>query len=116
MHQREPEIDDDLTKLVSGFPLTAGGMPGEIDPNESHDWHGGFLLRAHSTDIIASVITFWSKDESNGIRIFEYTRTELLSDAEDALGTPNAPPTSSLNPLVTVQHSERSSPGITLKR
>ena len=110
--QRQPEIDGGIEKVISSFPITAGGLTGEIDTNEAHDWYGDFVLRAQPTDIVASVITFWAKDERNAIRLFEYGRLELLSEARGALETRAEPPTPPTNVLNPVQHTEHSSPGV----
>jgi hypothetical protein len=114
--QQLPEIDPELKKAIADFPVTAGGIPGTIEPNESHEWNAGFILRARPTNIVAAVIMFWATDESNGLRVFEQTRSELLSEAEDASAARVESPAPFLSANEIVQHTESSSPGIVPNR
>jgi hypothetical protein len=83
--QRPLQIDDRVTQLIRpDFVPIPGGLPGGMGPSESHDWNGEFILRAHPTDFVASIITFWITDEKNELRDFNYTRSESLSEAQDS--------------------------------
>jgi hypothetical protein len=88
--QRLPEIDDELKKLIDEFPTMSSGFVGDIAFAETQHWNSDFVLRAHPHDMAGSVITFWTIDQKKVIRRFTHTRTELLSEAQDAVVTRGA--------------------------
>jgi hypothetical protein len=79
-----PHIDGDLAKIIADFTPIAGGFVGVLPRGGSTHWNADFVVRARPEDMAAAVITFWERGENYQIGKFVHTRTELLSEAEDA--------------------------------
>jgi hypothetical protein len=82
--QRLPEIDEEIGNRIADFAPTVGGFIGELRPGESSHWNADFVLRARPENMAGAVLTFWARGENEPFGDFTHTRTELLSEAEDA--------------------------------
>jgi hypothetical protein len=63
---------------------TAGGFVGDLGGGMSAHWNADFVLRARPESVAGAVLTFWAKGENESFAESVQTRTELLSEAQDA--------------------------------
>jgi hypothetical protein len=83
--QRVPDqIDEEIEKQIANFPLTPGGLLGEIRSGELANWTASFVLKARSEDMVGAVATFWVQGEDGLRGPYTFTYYEILSEAEDA--------------------------------
>jgi hypothetical protein len=107
--QQSPEIEAEIAKQIAqigDFTPIAGQFVGVIRAGGSSHWNADFVLRAHPEDMAGAVVTFWERGDSRDQLIYTpdliytvpdltythshglsytHSRTELLSEAEDAL-------------------------------
>jgi hypothetical protein len=79
-----PQIDDELAKVIADFTPIAGGFVGVLLRGGSSHWNADFALRARPENMAGAVITFWERGENDQFVSSVQSRTELLSEAEDA--------------------------------
>ena len=82
--QNRGGVASDLAKAIESFTPITGNFVGVIPRGGSSHWNADFALRARPENMAGAVITFWERGENYQYMTFTDSRTELLSEAEDA--------------------------------
>jgi len=79
-----PDVDKALEDQIPAYDSTSPILLGEIRSGEAAGFQVNFVFRAQPKDAAGAVLTFWAGGQNERPSIFTETRTELLSEAEDA--------------------------------